>query len=1114
MKTIVNFFEVTFAALPLALLEVWGRFAFGVGLLLAIAAFGGFTFRLGEGWGLGRERQAWDAKAFLSIPLTFLLIVLSGYLGSFIVLVPGAQTLESLKDLVVFLCVVLFGYPALITVPFAYGLSDLVEGVPPDFLWDWLPGYFINPACFWIAYQLIGRDPDFRRGRTWLRYVLFVVVFLSLEPVLWGYICSEKFTPEISYRAITPALFFTTGLTWAVGPLAMVAALPLARRFRLFWAEIPGHVQERTLRGETAWEAGRGTISPTDGRGEPVVPLRMVLLAPFIALVLLMVAATAYVSLRSAERDANQLASRLHEEIAENLNLRLDEYFATRGDVPEAALHDDLGRLLARLPIAGHGRAFVIDGRGHLVASSGPAGDLVVTQAIASRPPDPGPDAPARWSFDHVTAKPLSRVTWLAQAAAYRDPQGGHRDWILMTVMPESFFLAGVRTGHRRSAMVLAVALLLSLGVAAVLASVVTAPLRRLSDATRTLAGGEVAAPVPVSRLEELNALAQGFNRMAQQLQASFGALQSSEQRLQLAVRGARVGIWDWDVEKDELLWDDSMYRLYDVERDEFGGAYDAWRNRLLPEDVARATADVQAALRGEREFVSEFRVRRRDGSIRVIRGLGQTIHEGGRARRMVGVNWDVTDQLATLALREAKEQADSASRAKSAFLAHMSHEIRTPLNAVLGFAQLLQRSPTLPAADRDYVQDILRAGNHLLDLVNDVLDMAKIEAGRMTVRPATFDLHGLLRDLETLVGGQAGERRLQFDVERRGRLPRRLTLDEGKLRQILVNVAGNAVKFTAEGRVVLRVEMREADGEPRLVIEVEDTGPGIAAGELSRVFEPFEQTAAGATSQQGTGLGMSLSRACARLMGGDLTVRSEVGVGTLFRLELPCAVAEGEEAPDLPAPDAIGLEDASDLRVLVVDDKTDNRRVIVALLASAGIPHRQASDGEEAIAVWQAWRPQLVLMDMRMPVMDGYEATRRIKAAGEPTKVIAVTASAFDQDVDEILGTGADALLMKPFRANDLFAKMAAVTGLALRYAAAGLPAPETATPDELTADRLSALGAERRDRMREAVLRADSRSLVKLIDEIAADHPALAQQLGDLAERYEYDRLTQLLR
>ncbi len=301
MSAIIHGLETVFGNLPLPLLEVWGRLAYIVGCVLAISAFGGFTFRPGGRWGVGRERQAWDARAVLSIGLTFVFIVVAGYIGSFIVLVPGAQTFESLKDLMVFLCIVLFGYPALVAVPFAYGLSDLIEGVPPGYLLEWLPGYFINPACFWVAYQLFGKNPDFRRVRVWGQYLLFVVVFMSTEPVLWGYICAGKFTSAISFGNITPALFFTTAITWIMAPLAMLAAFPLARKFGFFWAEIPGHVRERPLgRKEWVWEAGTGGTSPDTVSPPHGWPIRMVILTPFIALVLLMVGATAYVTLRSA----------------------------------------------------------------------------------------------------------------------------------------------------------------------------------------------------------------------------------------------------------------------------------------------------------------------------------------------------------------------------------------------------------------------------------------------------------------------------------------------------------------------------------------------------------------------------------------------------------------------------------------------------------------------------------------------------------------------------------------------------------------------------------------------------------------------------------------------
>ena len=350
MTAVLLWLEALAGSLPLPLLEVWGRFSYFVGLVLAVCAFGGFTFRIGQRWGFGRERQGWDEKALLSLPLTFVLIILTGYIGSFVVLVPGAQTFESLKDLVVLTTVVLlWAARRSSSCRFAYGLSDLIEGVPPAFLLDWLPGYFINPACFWIAYQLIGKNPDFRKAGTWGRYLAAGVLFMALEPVLWGYQCSRQFPSGISYHSITPALFFTTSITWAVAPLAFLVALPLARRFGWFWAEIPGRVRERAIgHRDWVWESGRGESGAGAVLSPVGLPIQMLLFAPFIALLLVMVGMTATVALRSADDDAARLASKLHQEASANLHNRLDAYLARSASAADAPGTDGPDRAAAQ----------------------------------------------------------------------------------------------------------------------------------------------------------------------------------------------------------------------------------------------------------------------------------------------------------------------------------------------------------------------------------------------------------------------------------------------------------------------------------------------------------------------------------------------------------------------------------------------------------------------------------------------------------------------------------------------------------------------------------------------------------------------------------------------
>ena len=670
MTAIIAWYEMIVGIIPLPLLEVLGRFSYIVGLLLAFCAFGGFTFRIGEHWGFGRARQTWNVHAFLSIPLTFVLIIASGYIGSFVVLVPGAQTFESLKDLVVLLSVVLLGYPALITIPFAYGLSDLIEGVPPEFLLAWLPGYFINPSYFWIAYQFIGKNPDFRMGSTWWRYLAAAVLFMTLEPVLWGYVCSDQFPSGISYRSITPALFFTTSITWAMGPAAFLVALPLARRFGWFWAEIPGHVRERAIgSSEWIWEAGHGDTRGNAEAAQEGLPIRIFIFSPFIALVLVMVGATAVVALRTADDDAAMLATRLHHEMSVNIGMRLDDYRARSLSPIDAQREGTLVSLLQSQAVGTNGRAFILDSTGKVIVSSAPDGDPVVQSAVAAlarhTAPSGSPAAATEFQFDHVTEKPLSRETWLTYATPYRDASAG-RDWILVTAMPEAFYLAGLRMANSRSAMVLALALVFSLMLAAALASMVTAPLRRMANATRMIARGDLSARVQGSKLEELGALAAMFNDMAAKLKKSFddlvgevemrksrerelqeseARLRASEERWRLVFENSTLGIMLTDHDHKFLATNRALQAMIGYTAQEL--------LKLSPVDIIfeeeregarRRLAELSTAKRANYEVVTRYR--RKDGSPIWVNTFVSTIPGGENSPPIyIATAIDITDR-------------------------------------------------------------------------------------------------------------------------------------------------------------------------------------------------------------------------------------------------------------------------------------------------------------------------------------------------------------------------------------------------------------------------------------------------------------------------------------
>jgi signal transduction histidine kinase/CheY-like chemotaxis protein len=1030
MGEIVGWFEALFGAIPAPLLEVWGRLSYVVGSGLALCAFGGFTFRVGERWGFGRERQSWDAKAVLSMPLTFVLVTLSGYLGSFIVLVPGAQTFESLKDLAVFLCIVCFGYPALVTVPFAYGVSDLVEGVPPDFLLDWLLGYFINPACFWIAHQLLGKDPNFLRARTWAAYGLFVLLFMAMEPILWGYICADEFTPELSYRSITPALCFTTLVTWILAPFAMLVALPLTRRLGLFWAEIPGHVHQRPLSGSFVWEAGTtpdGTAAEQRG-----LPIRLFILGPFVGLVLLLVGATAYVALRSAEADATKLAGRLHEEVAENIGLRLDAYLATANDraSPARDLAADLDRLLASLPIAEHGRAFIVDRSGGLVAGSARR-DLVIDAAAGRLRARTSRGASlaegVTFQFDQVTTHPLSRETWLVFALPYADRSGAHPDWIVATALPEAYYLAGIRTGHSRSALVFAVAFLVALGIAALLASNVTGPLRRTSRATRALALGDLDARVPQSHLTELASLASSFNEMAAKLQHSFAELRKEVEARKLTER--------------ELRESEALVKRNELE-------------------------------------------------------LEQLVHER------------------TLALERARDDADRANRAKSIFLANVSHEIRTPMNAILGFGQLLERDPELSAPNLDRVRKILASGYHLLELINNVLALSKIEAGRVELAVTSFDFHETVLGVGAMVRPSIADKGVSFRIEGLEASPRYVRGDAGKLRQILLNLLDNAAKFTPAGTVVLRIALAPGQGS-RLKFEVEDTGVGIAASELARVFEPFEQASSGKLAVTGTGLGATISRDFARLMGGELHVESELGRGTKFTLTLPL---EPARAADIEPAEPKGFvldvgERPAPLKLLVVDDEPDNRALLREILEKPGVQIAEAGDGASAVESFLRFGPDLILMDVKMPRMDGVEATRRIRSAlnGAKVPIVMLSASVFEEDREQVLATGGNEFIAKPFREGDIWDALERQLGLTLTRAPLAAPSQRgQALPSRADVQRL---GPETLHSLRQAIELGYLNRVAALVADVAPEHRPTATALARLAAEFEIETLVRLL-
>ncbi|MEG4317832.1 MULTISPECIES: response regulator [unclassified Microcoleus] len=477
--------------------------------------------------------------------------------------------------------------------------------------------------------------------------------------------------------------------------------------------------------------------------------------------------------------------------------------------------------------------------------------------------------------------------------------------------------------------------------------------------------------------------------------------------------------------------------------------------------------------------------------------------------------------QRQSMELIKSKENAEVANRAKSQFLASMSHELRTPLNAILGFSQVMARNTSITAEQKEYIEIINRSGEHLLELINDVLSMSKIEAGQITINESRFNLHNILNSLREMLQLKANSKGLYLIFENIGNLPKYIQTDEAKLRQVLINLLGNAIKFTQHGIVSLRVSSQAETNEEnksQLLFEIADTGPGISPLELPTLFKPFVQTETGRKSMQGTGLGLPISQQFVRIMGGDISVESQLGQGTTFTFNIQVKlVTESDEQEKSAAQKVIALEAGQPTyRILIVEDVAENRQLLLKLLTPLEFEVREATNGQEGIALQSTWKPHLILMDMLMPVMDGYEATRLIKQTpeGKETIIIALTASAFDEQRHIILSAGCNDLICKPFREEVLFEKIAHHLNLRYIYEeeSSSISGSAPKLLKSLTTEDLSVMPTDWVVELYQAALCVDDNRILGLIEQIPETEANLANALTDLVDNFRIDIIIDL--
>ena len=606
------------------------------------------------------------------------------------------------------------------------------------------------------------------------------------------------------------------------------------------------------------------------------------------------------------------------------------------------------------------------------------------------------------------------------------------------------------------------------------------------------------------------------------ELKQSAKALQATTNRLNFLLNYSPVVIFSSKPDGDygATFISENIKDIMGYESKAFLEYSSFWIDHLHPDDVDKLMSGL-TDLFTNNFHSQEFRLLHANGSYRwILEQLRLIRDREGNPVEILGYLIDISDRKQTeLELQQAKKTAEAASQAKSMFLSNMSHELRTPLNAILGFTELMSYDPSLSPENQEDLAIVNRSGAHLLDLINDILDLSKIESGQMKLHTSDFDLDNLLTSIEEMLQVQAKEKGLQLIVERDPDLPKYVQTDEKKLHQVIINLLGNAIKFTKKGTVTLRVKQKGRTGlnQSQLLFEIEDTGVGIAPDEIDGLFQVFVQAQAGNKLNQGTGLGLAISQRFIQLMGSQIHVQSTLHQGSLFYFEL--TVKTPQIVPDSSASikqRVIGLApNQPTYRILVVEDLEENRRLLVKLLLSVGFEVREATQGLEAIAIWESWSPHLIWMDLRMPIMDGYTAIKQIREhpQGQETIIVALTASVFEEEQEKVLMAGCNDFIGKPFQEKVIFEKLTKHLGVKYNYAVVSQESQKLFV-DDLSLEDLSTMSPEWLQQMYQAAYYLDTEVMKELIAQIPASRVSLSKSLTNAINNFNSDKVMELIR
>ncbi|MDJ0773927.1 MAG: chemotaxis protein CheB [Mastigocoleus sp. MO_167.B18] len=628
-------------------------------------------------------------------------------------------------------------------------------------------------------------------------------------------------------------------------------------------------------------------------------------------------------------------------------------------------------------------------------------------------------------------------------------------------------------------------------------------------------------------------------------LKEASQALTELTERYELAVTGSGDGIWDWNLITGYSYLSPRWKEILGYKDDEISNHADSFFSYLHPEDKPKVEQAIKQHFEHSTPFDIECRLQNKQNEYVWIRNRGQAIrNESGTPVRMSGSISDITHlknveenlRQANHQLAVAKESAEAANQAKSEFLAKMTHELRTPLNSILGFTQILHRQPNLEEQQRKYLDTVLRCSNHLLNLINDILDISKIEAGAVELNAREFDLYSIIESLKQMFQIKSKSKGLQLNVEFSEDVPQYIRTDEARLRQVLINLLGNAIKFTDTGNVVLQIikDTITKDIIPELTyphtnnkvnscdltFRIKDTGKGIAEENLSNIFDAFVQAGNNQEYCDGTGLGLAISKNYVDLMGGHMQIQSSLGKGTTVEFDIPITIIPKEEfVESLPKGRIVCLE-PEQLKplILIAEDNSDNHQLLFEILSEVGFKTIQAYNGQEAVEKWREYKPDLVLMDMQMPVMNGYQATREIKSTTEgknTTIIIAQTSNAFNEDKKLIMSLGCDDFISKPFQEQILLEKVAYHLGVKYTYSNEKQDLEPENLPIQITPESLAFMSDKWRFQLHQIASTCNKKDILKILAEIPEDNSSnsqVKQYLMSLANKFLFDVIVDL--